>query len=218
MIEGTILEQGGPLVWPLVLVSLFGFLIFLERALYLHRGQIRTNDFLAGIKNLLRGERLVEALTLCEETPGPVPGVVKACLLHAEDGEQAMRGAVEAAALIEIPALERRIGSLAAVGRLGPSLGILGTIIGMLESFQALQAAGAYAHFGEMAGGFHRALLLSAIGLTIGVLAQVAHHFLWGRVRALVHDMEFAGHDLIQFVARDLPRATRPEPAESEDA
>ncbi|MDV7395394.1 hypothetical protein RZS08_28670, partial [Arthrospira platensis SPKY1] len=66
------LERGGPVLWVLFMVSIFGFIVFAERALFLHRMQVRTQDFLAGIKNLLRKRRLVEALTVCEETPGPV--------------------------------------------------------------------------------------------------------------------------------------------------
>ena len=69
----SLLEKGGPIMWVLLGMSLIGFLVFVERVLFLHRGQIRSSEFVTGIKNIVRKQRLVEALTLCEETPGPVP-------------------------------------------------------------------------------------------------------------------------------------------------
>ncbi|MDX2108709.1 MAG: MotA/TolQ/ExbB proton channel family protein [Verrucomicrobiota bacterium] len=200
-----LLHQGGPVMWPLVFLSLFGFVIFIERALYLHKGQIRTKDFLAGIKNLLRKRRLVEALTVCEETPGPVPIIVKAALLHHDEGENRMRGAVQAAAIVEIPMLERRIASLAAIARVSPILGLLGTVTIMYKTLQLVQAEGAYAHQGVVAGGLSESLVVTAFGLLIAVLAQLTFHFLSGRVRALVTDMEYSGHEIMQFLLRELP-------------
>ena len=123
-------EQGGIVMWILLAVSLFGFVIFVERTLYLHKSQIRTNEFLSGIQNLLGRGRLIEALTVCEETPGPVGSVVKAGLLRADEGEERMRGAMQEAALVEIPILERRIGTLAAITQIAPIIGIIGTLIG----------------------------------------------------------------------------------------
>ena len=68
----NILAKGGPVVWLLAVLGLAVVVIFVERLLYLHRGQIRSGEFVSGIKNLLAKGRLMEALTLCEETPGPV--------------------------------------------------------------------------------------------------------------------------------------------------
>ncbi|MGC9451136.1 MAG: MotA/TolQ/ExbB proton channel family protein [Oceanipulchritudo sp.] len=202
----SLLRQGGPMMWVLLLVSLFGFIIFIERTLFLHRGQIRTGQFLEGIRNLVKKGRRLEALTLCEDMPGPIPGIVKAILLKAGEPESAMRLAAEEAALVEIPILERRIGAVAAIARIAPLLGLLGTVLGMIEAFFGVSASGTtgYPTFGLFLGGVGQALLSTAFGLMIAVLAHVAHHFLHGRVRALVHDMEYTGHDLIQFLQLDL--------------
>ncbi len=204
-IDFSLLEEGGLLMWPLLLLSLIGFVIFVERTLFLHKGQIRSNDFLSGIKNLLRKRRLVEALTVCEETPGPVPGVVKATLLHHGEGEEGMRRAAQSAALVEIPSLERRIGAIVAIGRVAPLVGLLGTVLGLIGAFTAIHEAGSYAHFGVLAEGFGEALITTAVGLFIAVVAYLSQHFLSGRVRALVHDMEYAAHDIMQFILRDMP-------------
>lgn len=207
-LDTSLLERGGPVMWVLLAVSLFGFIIFIERTLLLHRGQIRTEGFMQGIKNSLRRGRRLEALTLCEDIPGPIPGIVKAILLQSESGEAKMRQAAEAAALVEIPILERRIGSLAAVARIAPLIGLLGTVVAMIQAFFLVDAGStdAYPSFGTMLGGMGEALLTTAVGIMIAIMAQVAHHFLYGRVRALVHDLEYSAHDLIQFLVYDFPR------------
>lgn len=195
-----VFTQGGPVMWLLVLLGLAAAVIFIERALFLHRGQIRSTEFLSGIKNLLRKDRLMEALTLSEETPGPVARVVKAGLRHATDGEPALRFAIQEAALTEIPALERRINALAAITQIAPLLGLLGTLLGMIETFWVFNQGGNYALAGALAGGMWQALLTAAAGLAVAIPAHLGRHFLTGRVRALVQDMEWTGNELMRYL------------------
>lgn len=221
--DKSLISEGGPIMWPLLVLSLIGFLLFVERTFYLHKGQIKTEAYLLGIKNLLKKRRLTEALTVCEETPGPVPKIIKAALLNYDQTEERMRGAIQSAALVEIPNLERRIGSVGAIARLAPLLGLLGTVLGLLSAFDELESAGAYATQGLIAGGIRAALITTATGLTLAAIAYAAHHFLLGRVRTLVNDMEWVANDLIEFLCRDLPEIIdAPEEsmpsAQSEDA
>jgi biopolymer transport protein ExbB len=201
----SLLDQGGPMMWVLLAVSLFGFIVFIERTLFLHRGQIRTSQFLDGIRNLVKKGRRLEALTLCEDIPGPIPGIIKAILMQAGAPESQMRRAAEEAALVEIPILERRIGAISAISRIAPLLGLLGTVLGMIQAFFGVSVSGTtgYPTFGLLLGGVGQALLSTAFGLMIAVMAHIAHHFLHGRVRALVHDMEYTGHNLIQFMQHE---------------
>src|SRR5882757_3745079 len=111
----SLFAQGGPMMAVVLLMAVVALVLFIERTLYLHRGQIRSKPFVEGIKNTLEKRRIVEALTLCEETPGPVAAVVKAALLHAGNDAEQMRFAVQEAAVVEIPSLERRLGALAAL-------------------------------------------------------------------------------------------------------
>lgn len=191
-------------MWVLLGLSIFGLVIFFERTLYLHRGQIRSADFLDGIKNLLRKNRSVEALTVCEETPGPLARIVKTALLHQGKPEPAVRRAIQAAALLEVPLLERRIGALAMVARVAPLVGLFGTLVASVEILYGLNVEGAYADSGDYAGLLAQALITTATGVGIAIIAYLAHQFLQGRARALVHDIEFVGHHLIQFLFHDL--------------
>jgi biopolymer transport protein ExbB len=192
--------QGGPMMWVLLAMSLAGTLIFIERLLYLHRGQIRSTAFVSGIKNILAKRRLMEALTVCEETPGPVAAVVKSALLQADRNEQEMRLAVQEAALIEIPVLERRLGSIAAITQVAPLVGLLGTILGMITTFHAFVQGGSYASANALAGGMWQALISTAGGLVVAIPGHLAYHFLSGRVRAIVRDVEWSGNEIMRYL------------------
>ncbi len=208
ILDFSLFEKGGPIMWLLLFLSLVGLILFIERTLFLHRSQIRSNEFVSGIKNILRKRRLVEALTVCEETPGPVANVVKAGLLHHEEDESRMRFAIQEAALVEIPAMERRIGSITAIAHVAPILGLLGTVLGLINAFYLIQEEGAYAHAGLLADGVWQALLTTAAGLAVAVPAYLAQHFLYGRVRALANDMEWVGNDIMAFLLKDLHSET----------
>jgi len=199
----SVFAKGGPVMWLLLILGLVAVVIFVERALFLHRGQIRSTEFLNGIKNLLQKQRLMEALTLCEETAGPVAQIVKAGLRHASDDEQGMRFAVQEAAVVEIPVLERRISALAAIAQIAPLLGLLGTLLGMIRTFWLFNQGGNYATPAVLAGGMWEALLTAAAGLAVAIPAHLARHFLAGRVRSLVQDMEWAGSELMRFLLCD---------------
>ncbi len=202
----NLLARGGPMMWVLVLMAVIALVLFIERTFYLHRGQIRSTAFIDGIKNILAKRRIVEALTLCEETPGPVAAVVKAALIHAHDDETRMRYAVQEAAVVELPALERRLGSIAAIAQVAPLVGLLGTVIGMATTFHAFMQGGQYATAAALSKGMWEALLATAGSLVVAIPAHLAYHFLHGRVRSLVRDIEWAGNETMRYLLIDYRR------------
>lgn len=216
----SLFSRGGPMMWALLAMCLIGAILFVERLFFLHRGQIRSTAFVSGIKNILGKRRLMEALTVCEETPGPVAAVVKAALLHADADEQQMRLAVQEAALVEIPVLERRLGSIAAIAQVAPLVGLLGTLLGMIATFHAFMQGGHYATAHALAAGMWPALISTAGGLVVAIPGHLAYHFLSGRVRAIVRDVEWAGNEIMKYLLveyRNLPAnggggAEKPKP------
>lgn len=194
------------MMWVLLLIGMIGVVLFIERVLYLHRGQIRSTAFISGIKNILAKRRIVEALTVCEETPGPVAAVVKAALLHADDDADRMRFHVQEAAVVELPALERRIGAIAAIAQVAPLVGLLGTVLGMIATFIAFNRD--YATASALAKGMWQALLATAGSLMLAIPAHLAHHFLIGRVRAIVRDVEWAGNEIMKYLLTEYRAAS----------
>jgi biopolymer transport protein ExbB len=199
------------MMWVLLLLAVLVLVLFIERTFYLHRGQIKATRFVDGIKNTLAKRRIVEALTLCEETPGPVAAVVKAALIHAHDDETRMRYAVQEAAVVELPALERRLGSIAAIAQVAPMVGLLGTVLGMATTFHAFMQGGQYATAQALSFGMWQALLATAGSLVLAIPAHLAYHFLQGRVRSLVRDVEWSGNEIMRYLLIDY----RKEEAES---
>ena len=204
----SLFSRGGPMLWVLLALALIAVVLFVERTLYLHRGQIRAKAFVDGVKNILAKRRLVEALTVCEETPGPVASVVKAALLHADEPADTMRFHVQEAATIELPALERRLSAIAAVAQVAPLIGLLGTILGMIATFQAFEKGGPYAMAGALSAGMWQALLATAGSLMLAIPAHLAHHFLTGRVRAIVRDIEWSGNEIMKFLLTEYRSGT----------
>ncbi len=197
-LQNIFILQGGPVMYPLLFVGLLGFVLFVERTLFLHKGYIVKEEFLSGIKNLVAKSRLVEALTLCEETQGPLARIVKSALLRYGESREDIRSAIQAAAIVEVPLLERRIGTIAAIARIAPVLGFLGTLTAVLQALHALEATNADS--GAFSQLLAQALITSACGLGIAVMATLAHHFLYGRMRALAHDFEWVGHNIHEFL------------------
>jgi biopolymer transport protein ExbB len=209
----SLLVSGGPIMWVLLLLGALALVLFIERMLYLHRGQIRSTEFLDGVKNILAQRRMVEAVMVCEEALGPVAAVVKAALLHAEDDEVRMRYAVQDAAVVELPALERRLGALAAIAHIAPLVGLLGTVLGMATTFRAFMAGGQYATAQALSAGMWQALITAGTALALAIPTHLAHHLLHGRVRAIVRDVEWAGNEIMRYLLVDYRDAGNREGA-----
>jgi len=211
----SLFARGGPMMWVLLVLGFLALVLFMERVFYLHRGQIKAAEFLGGIKNILAKRRIVEALTVCEETPGPVAAVVKAALLHAEDDADRLRFEVQEAAVIELPGLERRLGSIAAIAQVAPLVGLLGTVLGMATTFYAFERD--YATASALSEGMWQALLCAVGGLLLAIPAHLAQHFLAGRVRAIVRDIEWAGNEIMRYLLTDYQRGLTVADAQNRD-
>lgn len=195
-------RQGGLVMWPLFALSLVALVVFVERLLFLHRNQIRSKEFLAGIENSLSKGRLIEALTICQETPGPAAAMVKAGLMSFRQSAPEIREVVREAAVVELAPVKRRVGALYAIAQIAPLFGLLGTIIGMIDSFMQYERQGVYVHAGHLAGGAWQALISTATGLALAAVAIMAHHFLIGRIRSVVSEMEWLGQELMVVFTR----------------
>ncbi len=215
MPETNLLTAGGPVLWLLLFMMAGLVALLVERMFYLHRAQIRAREFVDGVKNILGKGRLAEALAVCEETPGPVAVTVKTALRQADADETRLRHAVQETAIIELAALERRLGSVAAIAQVAPLVGLLGTVLGMTVTFRAFATGAAeYATAKALAGGMWQALLCTAVSLALAALARLGQHFLAGRVRAIVRDIEWSANEIMGYLLMDY----RARPAGSDAA
>ena len=192
MNDWNLVQGSGPLFWPLFALGILSLAFFVERILYLHKIQIHADEFLVGIKNALRQNRLVEALTLCEESKTPVANLVKAALLNHDEGEKKLQGAIQTVGHLEIPLLEKRRLALGIVAKVAPMIGLLGTLLAGSEAFHRLQQAGFYANSADFAGDLTQAVTSTMMGFVIAITSQCGKAFLGSRVNSIVHDLEWA--------------------------
>jgi len=196
----NLIGNGGPVIWLLLAIGLFAVLVFLERLFNLHRAQIAADDFLKGIYNILNRDNTVEAATICEEAPGPVARLALAAVLHHDDTLENIGRAIEDAGLEEIPRMERGLGWLATLARITPLIGLLGTVLGMMEILQVANQNAPLVQSADLTGGMWAALSATALSLIIAVLAYAGYNLLVSRVESILLDMERSASALMNFM------------------
>ena len=105
----VMLSHGGPVLWLLLIISAVAVAVFIERFLHCHRAQINSTEFLNGIRTVLKRNNLVEALSICDATPGPIARLVKIAIVNRDQGRERVREALEEAGSAEVPRLERKL-------------------------------------------------------------------------------------------------------------
>ncbi|MBI5091036.1 MAG: MotA/TolQ/ExbB proton channel family protein [Candidatus Hydrogenedentes bacterium] len=198
-----IIQQGGPVMWPIMFCSIVVMAISIERFFTLRRAQIDTRDFMDTMRTTLRQNRIQEALDTCEVTKGPISRIVKAGLLKHTRSKADIREAIEDAGRIEVPVLERRLSALATCASVAPLLGLLGTVQGMIVCFAQIRYKQGQVSPGDLAEGIANALITTAAGLVIAIPALVLYNYFVSRVDNLVLEMEVSSSELVELLTKD---------------
>jgi biopolymer transport protein ExbB len=193
-------EQGGVVFALIAFCGAWAFAVYVERTLHLHRARIRADDFLKGIFNILRRDNVTEALTICDETPGPVAYLVRTAILHRAESRERLREALDDASLAEISRMERRLVVIATVAQIAPLLGLLGTVLGILDSVLVVQQQAPLIQSADLMGGLRKALITTAAGLTVAIPCYAMFNLLVIRIDRIVLDMERAASEIIGFL------------------
>lgn len=204
------MQSGGPMMWPIFLISLTAATIFFQRLFHLHRAQMKAKagDFLKGIFNVIgRGpglepDSLVEAISICDAASGPVAEMVRAAILEIKSGTNRVLLAMERTGLAEIVRLERNLNLLLTLGQIAPLCGLLGTVLGLLNLLAAIMEKAPLVHAGDLGTGMWQALLATAAGLMVAIPTYAGYNFLVSRVEMIVLDMERAFIEVQSFLAR----------------
>lgn len=195
-----LLTKGGPIIWVILAASAVAIVVFIERLLHYHRAQINSTEFLSGVRNVLKRDNVVEAISICDATPGPVARLVKVAILNRERGREGVREALEEAGLMEVPRLEAKLNVLATIAQIAPLLGLLGTVLGFIRIFVRMEEEGQFAHAGLLMGGVWEALLCTAAGLAVAIPSYAGYNYLVSRVNSVVLDMEKAATEIVNTV------------------
>jgi biopolymer transport protein ExbB len=200
----TFLLNGGPMIWLILLAGAAALVVFIERMLHYHRAQINSMEFLNGVRNVLKRDNVVEALSICEATPGPVARLVKVAILNRDKGRDGVREALEETGLLEVPPLEAKLNVLATIAQIAPLMGLLGTVFGFIRIFTTLQTKATVPTMQDLSGGVWQALICTAAGLAIAIPCYAGYNYLVSRVNAIVLDMEKAATEITNILAATL--------------
>lgn len=188
------------MIWAIMAASAVAVAVFLERLLQFHREQINSGAFLNGVRNVLKRDNVLEALAICDATPGPVARLVKVAILNRERGRYAVQEALENAGAWEVPRLEQKLNLLATIAQIAPLMGLLGTVLGFIKVFRGLQDAGMSAHVNQLSGGIWEALICTAAGLAVAIPSYAGYNYLVARINAIVLDMEQVSSEILNIV------------------
>jgi len=194
---------GGPLMWPILLCSVFAAAIIFEKFWYLHKVTMGTQDFLGKILEKMKRHETKDALQICDAANTPIANILKAGILKYDRPRAQIIEAIEDASLYEIPRIEKNLTALATIAHVSPLLGLLGTVTGMVRCFQAVQAktAGLYPVLaGDLAGGIWEALLVTVAGLIVAIPTFVAYNYLVSRINHFILEMEKTSTELVNFL------------------
>lgn len=195
-----LISKGGPLVWLLIGCLCFAVAVFLERLSYYHRATMNIGEFLAGLSSLVRRKNYAEALQECVATRVPAGRVIHAALLRHHLPREQIKEVVQEAGQMEVTRLERFLSILNAIAHVAPLIGLLGTMIGLLDSFTNLSSSNGVMTPSEVAKGVYQSLITSALGLVVAIPSYLFYAFLSAKSHSLMHDLERAGIEIVNII------------------
>ena len=204
---GEMIIKGGVLMIPIIFCSVLSFAVIVERTFSLHRAQVDSETFFRKIEEPVRRNKIVETLSLCEETKGSVPRIVKSGLLCQDRPMEEVREAIEETASFEIPYLERYLGILATIATVAPLLGLLGTVAGLMRAFMVVQMKSGLVGPADLAGGIWEALITTVAGLSVAIPTYIAYNYFVNRVNNIITEMEKSASRLLQLLSLREPVA-----------
>lgn len=195
-----LIAQGGILMWPIMICSIIGLAIAIERFIALRRASIDTREFMDTMRQVLLHNRTQEAIDICDETDAPVARIMKAGILKQNRGKEEVREAIEDAGHLEVPRLDRHLSYLATCANIAPLLGLLGTVSGMIKAFAQIQNKRGQVNPADLAEGISNALLTTAAGLAVAIPMLVIYNYFVTRVDNMVVEMEISSSELLELL------------------
>jgi biopolymer transport protein ExbB len=186
-----ILEKGGVAIWPIVACSVVGLAILLERSIHFLRIRIRVRIFVRALIKEIDRSGEAGAAGWCGRRPGPVPTVGRVYLAHMDKTTRLREEILAREGGQALQVCQRRLRALATIAGVSPLLGLLGTVMGMIEVFRRVEALGGQVSAVTLAGGIWEAMLTTAAGLAVAILCLIGANFFYRVVEHMRTDMQF---------------------------
>ena len=194
--------EGGPL-WmaPIALCLVLGLALSIERILYLTFAKTNVKKLVEGVESALAEGGVEKAKDLCRETRGPVASIFYQGLLHYEEGIDVVEKTIVSYGSVQMGLMENGLTWISLFIALAPSLGFLGTVVGMIAAFDAIQAAGDISP-NVVAGGMKVALITTVFGLIVAMILQVFYNYILSKIDALTIDMEDSSISIVDVLTK----------------
>ncbi|MFB0507554.1 MAG: MotA/TolQ/ExbB proton channel family protein [Thermodesulfobacteriota bacterium] len=181
--------KGGVLMIPIALCSIIALAIFLERLWSLRRSRVIPRDFLIEIEDLIRREKIPEAITRCRKDNSSMANIIVAGIRNFGKRREIVKESIEEIGRREAATLERYINVVGTIAAIAPLLGLLGTVFGMIKAFNVISIQGV-GNPSSLAGGISEALITTAAGLVVAIPTFVLYRYLANKADALIVEME----------------------------
>lgn len=195
-----LLAEGGILMIPLFILSIVAIYVIAERWRSLNNAQIEIDGFLRTVQGMLEDGDRERALTYCDGIDKPLARILKSGIQRLGRPIRDIEDAIGNAGKKEIYHLEKRMNWLATIAGVAPLVGFTGTVTGMIQAFMDIQALQGNVNPSVLAGGIWEALITTATGLIVGIIAYGFHNFLLGKINRMVHELENASADFIDLL------------------
>lgn len=204
-----LLVEGGVLMIPIFLLSIIAIYVIAERWRSLNNSRVEIDGFLRTIESMLKAGERERALTYCDGIDKPLPRILKSGIRRLGRPIRDIEDAIHNAGKKEIFHLEKRMNWLATIAGVAPLLGFTGTVTGMIEAFMDIQSLQGNVNPSVLAGGIWEALITTAAGLIVGIIAFGFYNFLLGKINRTVHELENASADFIDMLQTPSARKER---------
>jgi biopolymer transport protein ExbB len=189
-------------MYPILICSIVSLAVFLERLWALRRSKVIPEELLFEVFDLLNKGKVQEAQRLCRTSESSLAQILYAGLSNLGKGRLTVREKMEEVGRREVSFLERYLNVISTIASIATLLGLLGTVTGMIKTFNVLAAKG-MAEPGDVAGGISEALITTAAGLIVAIPSLVMYHYLRSKVRSLTLELEEVALKLLDFLGKD---------------
>ncbi len=205
----------GPMFWLMLVFAALALAVVAERLFYFHRVNINSGDFLRGLSALLRSGQYDEALHEARQLPGPMARVVEAVLSRPKLARSELRDIACEAAELEVYRIERHVRTLLTCAVVMPLLGILGSILALINFYEQPGITDGGAALPQVADTLMTSLSLSAVGLAFAIPSYLFYMYLAARARKIVNNVQRAGLECVHIIcdARQRSNAENALPA-----
>ncbi len=195
-----IFVQGGWLMIPIVLFSIVAVVLIVNKYIDLGRFKTKTNHIMYELKALIAGGKKDEAINLCTGTRGAVPLVLKEGLLHSHLDKDGIESYMEAIGTEQVHLMEKNMNLLATIAGVAPLTGFLGTVTGMMSAFMEIERLGGNVNATVLAGGIWEALMTTATGLGVGIVAFIYYNFFTAKINHMAFEIESNSKELVDTI------------------